>query len=707
MKKLVLAAALLAGGTLGLQTPTFAHGGQYRGPGDTVPSGGGGSGGGGGAAPAPSGPNSPNPSGPASPGASTPGAPGGSSPTTGGGTNSGPDLTIWSFWWEFNKEPYLNLKSAVWSGDTESGTDGWFLGKGQKTQGKDSLRPSKEQIRQTIVPALLQALEKETNNDIVTGSMIALAKIGDATNATGESEFEKVISKFLSDGNQEISETAAVSLGILANPASVATLASLLQDSADGRKLTNGEVNYRTRAFAAYGLGLIGARTSDEEVRKEIVKQLRQTIESDDTKSRDLAVSCIVAMGLVPLDTIEPPADAIPEDAKKAKKEILLPPETSRVSQLKYLLDYLTNDDNRFLVRAHCPTALARLIEGLPEGDPKTDPNCYAAWRKNVADVLLERVDERGPEKQREVVQSCVLALGLLGNNDGVDEVSKDIREALAKVAKDIADQQAKNFSMIAMAKAGGTMGAGDTDKGRDEAVKFLLGQLSKGKSTIRPWAALSVGVMIERLNRAGNGDGLGDLQAALRKSLADEKDKQRVGAYAIAAGMAGDIEANGILLEKLDKIADDTARGYVAVGLGLNNAREAIEPIQKIIADSKYRPDLLKQAAIALGLLGDKEIVDDLTGMLAEAKGLATQAAISSALGFIGDARSVDPLVEMLQNQDLTDRARGFAAVALGIVADKEELPWNTKIALDLNYRASVETLVDARNGTGILDIL
>ena len=49
---------------------------------------------------------------------------------------------------------------------------------------------------------------------------------------------------------------------------------------------------------------------------------------------------------------------------------------------------------------------------------------------------------------------------------------------------------------------------------------------------------------------------------------------------------------------------------------------------------------------------------------------------------------------------------ARGFAAVALGIVADKELLPWNSKISADINYVATTSTLTDA-SGTGILDIL
>jgi HEAT repeat protein len=92
---------------------------------------------------------------------------------------------------------------------------------------------------------------------------------------------------------------------------------------------------------------------------------------------------------------------------------------------------------------------------------------------------------------------------------------------------------------------------------------------------------------------------------------------------------------------------------------------------------------------------------------MLNEASGLSSQAAISSALGFIGDARSIDPLIELLKDKQKTDLARGFAAVALGIVADKEDLPWNTKISVNINYRASTPTLTSPDVGTGILDIL
>ncbi len=697
MKKLVLLAALVAGGTTGLQSLASAHGGQYRGPGDTVPPGGGGSGAGGGGGPTtgPAGPSTPGPSGPSTPGPAAPGAPGGTpgaKPTTGSGGDGGPDLSVWSFWWEFNKEPYLNLKSHVHQGGTETGGDGWFLGAGEKTKGKDTLKPTEEQVRQKIVPALFQALEKETNNDIVTGCLIALAKIGDPNTESGESQFEPVIAKFLADKNQEISETAGVALGILANPKSIETLEHLLKDTESGRKLVGqGEVNYRTRAFAAYGLGLIGARTGDETHRQKIVKILRETIETDNTKSRDLKVSCIIAMGLVPLETIE--SGAQPEKGQ------VLPPETSRVAEIEYLLAFLANDEENFLVRAHCPTALARLVQGLPQ-------ELHRSYRERIATDLIERISQK--KEQLEVIQSAVLALGLIGTNDGKDALDKKIRETLTSVPKDISDQQTRNFSLIALAKIGGTIGAEQPDDGIEEAKKALLGQLADGKLTIKAWAGLSCGVMARKLTDAGfTSPAVASLQQAVRSALEEEEDPSKIGSFAISCGIMGDVEATKTLLKLLDTEKQDDSRGYIAVGLGLMNAREAVTDIQKIVDESKYRPDLLKQAAIALGLLGDKEVVPKLVTLLGESKGLATQASISTALGFIGDQRSIEPLVEMLQNDQLTERARGFAAVALGIVADKELLPWNSKIALDLNYRASTQTLTDQAAGTGILDIL
>lgn len=695
MNKHVLSSVLLAGVMCGMQGSTHAHGGNYRGPGDTVPPGGGGASGGGGGGPAtgPVGPSTPGSGGPTTPGAGAPGAPGGASagsPTTGSGGGAGSDLTQWTFWWEFNKEPYLNLKAHLHRAVEETGEE-WFLGQGTKSKAKDSLKPTEAQIRQAIVPALLEALEGETHNDIVTGAMIALAKIGDASTETGDSRFERVFSSFLSDANQEIAETAAVALGILGNPRSIPTLASLLTDSEEGRKLVaQPEVDYRTRAFAAYGLGLIGARAAREEDRRQIVTVLRRTLESDSTKTRDLRVSCVVAMGLVPLATI---------DSGSHSEKDPLPPESSRTAQLDYLLAFLRNEQHHYLVRAHCPCALARLLSGL-SGEQ------HESYRERVAMDLIERLAPRKKEKEP-LVESAVLALGMIGTNDDGNPLDRKIRESLASAVTDVSDQQARNFALIALAKVGGTFASSGTDSeaGLEDVTRTLVTQLTEGKSGVRSWAGLACGVLGRKLTDANcNTPRIATLQGMIRTALQEEKDPERIGALAISAGIMGDIEAARPLMGHLGKLQDE-AQGYVAIGLGLMNARDAVGQIEKLVDGSKYKPETLKQSAIALGLLGDKEVVPKLVGLLQQARGLAGQASIASALGFIGDRRSIDPLVMMLRNDELTGAARGFAAVALGIIGDKELLPWNSKIGLDLNYRASTETLTN--QSTGILDIL
>ena len=225
MKKTLIAAALVAGGAVCLEGNSYGHGGTYRGPGDTVPSGGGGTTGGGPATPGTGGPAAPGPGGPTTPGPATPGAPGGvpggprGPSTSGGGGDAGPDLTLWQYWWGFNKEPYLDLKTMFHSGAVATGSDDFFLGKGQSGTARDTLRPSEITIRELVVPALLDALKTEKDNHIVTGCLVGLAKIGDAKKEGSESAFADEFKKFLTDCNQEIAETAALCLGILANEA--------------------------------------------------------------------------------------------------------------------------------------------------------------------------------------------------------------------------------------------------------------------------------------------------------------------------------------------------------------------------------------------------------------------------------------------------------------------------------------------------------
>jgi HEAT repeat protein len=666
------------------------HGGQYRGPGDTTPPGGGTGGGNGGTGgtPGPSQPGRPTPT----PGNPSPAQPsGGTSTTTGGsvtleGSLSLPELDSWASWWGYNKDAYLDLRAHLFDALPTTNSDGFFLTPGRGNRTRETYRPTDEQIRTRVVPALRRALAEESSNDIVTSALIALAKIGEPRGEDGRSGIEELLVRFLPDKNQEVSETATVALGILAQPTSIPILASLLEDSAAGRALVGAhEVPARTRAFAAYGLGLVGARAAAEPERRAVVEALVAAMRSDERRSGDVGVASVLALGLVPLEPLA-----------AAENEAQLDPTRSREGELDFLLRFLADDANDSLARAHCPRSLARLLAGL--GGERAP-----VLRQRVSGALLGLLAPRARVTDA-IVESAVLALGEISTN-GIEDAP--VRVALESVLASGRNSGARSFALIALARMGGRTGVQDPDAGIAAIAGRLMSRLAKGQGLERAWAGLAIGVLGHELTRQGASTPVVvELSEALRHALEEERDATVLAAHAIAAGILGDVESVPALLEKLDGIREDVPRGYVAVALGLLARREAIQPIQAIVAGSKYRPELLNQAAIALGLLGDKDLVGVLVGMLGEAKGLATQAAIASALGFIGDASSIEPLVEMMEDEEKTDLARAFAAAALGLVADKEDLPWNARFAVDLNYRATTPTLVDPR-GSGILDIL
>jgi len=670
----------------------FGHGGTYRGPGDTVPAGGGGNptGGTGGA---------PTPGGGGPPTGGPTGAPTGGAPTGGGGTGGTPparpqggtptggppavDLTNWEFWWNFNKDQFLGLRSAIYSGP-ETGWSGDDHGR------RNALIPSQSEIREKIVPGLELALETERQNDIVTAALVALAKIGDVRDEDGRSAFVERFKTWLPDHTQEVAETAGVAFGILANDSCVRLLIDIANDSEMGRKLVGqGTVPIRTRAFATYGLGLIGARTASNAVRGEIVDALVALLGSSEKATRDVQVAAVISLGLTPIDWN--PSSAFEGRSGAA---------SSRGAQIQFLQGLFRNESGERLARAHVPGALAHLL--TRERDLPAEGR---ALREAVLGSFSERIGEHTSERE-EVQQSCVLALGQLVDLDD-DAADARARADLGRIA-DHGQTQSRAFALIALGQIGGHPGDGNGSAESLNGIRGLLVEkLTGGSTSLRPWAALGLGICEREIEELGSA--AFPLSAEVRSTMRSAfrtASQETVGAYAIALGIARDTESAALLQGRLMDISESGQQGYTALALGMIGAVDAKARIQGLIRSSKYKAELLRQAAIALGLLGDKTLVPELVTMLAESKSLASQAAVASALGFIGDARSIDPLLAMLKNKQLTGTARGFAAVALGIVADKESLPWNAKISTNINYRANTSTLTTPE-GTGLLDIL
>ncbi len=679
---------LCAGAIMLLSDVGFAHGGQYRGPPDIVPpspNGGGGHG--------PSGPTTGSPGQPTAPAPTGPTTPGGGHPTTGGGTGpsgrpgspttgarSGPidsDLTTWDRWWEFNKDPFLRLKDAVHQGGPVTGDVEYYLGSTRRAEAVDSVKPTNSQILGDILPALKKAIDSTDQHDISSSCMVAMAKIGE-----NHPDFQlvDVFAPRLKRGQQEVRETAALALGIAAidGARELELLLGLALDTSVGRNATGGTVDDRTRAFAIYGLGLLAHEHTKVALKSSALAALKQVLQDDRISERNLKVAAISAISILNVGSVTSEERTVLADA------------------LQCLDDYYGRDlgPGEQLIQAHCPTAIAKLI-----GRDHEQSDHYRAVF--AADM---RNEGRRQRSSNDIARSCAIALGQLCRPvDVVDPPkSSDAKysDQLLQAFYNHKDKQTCYFSILALGQIGGT-------RNRD----LLLTALRKSRTLEKPWCALALGVHAfaaraaqEQAHASLDQDAL--IGNTLDEELKEARDPSLQAALAVALGLCRCRDAAPRMRELLlGNVAKEDLAGYLCIGLALMDDRGSIEAITQVFGQSARRVDLLKQAAVALGKLGDKRAADFLCGKLTVEGNLATLAAVSSALGFIGDRRSVEPLKRMLFDTKLGDLSRAFAAVALGGIADKAKLPWNSKFGTNINYRAAVETLTDQQSG--ILDIL
>jgi HEAT repeat protein len=633
----------------------------------------------------------PPPRDPRQPGApsNSPAAPGPSSPGTPGGTGV-LDEYSWRHWWARSSDRWIDLKGHVHALEVVTGADDFYLGRGTREADSRDLRPSAAELDGRIVPALVQELEAK-HSDRVTAALIGLAKIGPRKIAP--ESWVPLFERHLRDPNQEVVETSVLALGLSGEPAGESTLLDLMLDRSRGRTLLGGkQVPERTRAFAAYGLGLLGRGSQSAAQRYRIVQQLIGAVEDERSATRDLVVAAVSAIGLVPLgdsphlprpDSGRPPG----EHAVKA---------LSLRTQLEWLANIALEPNPRrasgqhWIVRAHAATALARLGTAAP--DPV---------RATLVPQLVRTLRRRG--EQESVQQSVALALGWLVDSDE-DEHDVEAREALVHaLAK--GQPRVRRFALIALARIGARAGSGESPRaGLRDCRDVLLDTFSRGKSQLRPWAGLALGV----LGRELIGEGMTpdeDVTHALRLALASRSAPDSVGAYALALGLRRDVGGVAALEDKLARTEDSRAQGELALAMGLIGERGPAEDLRERLIEARYRPLLLYRLAVALALLHDRGASDDLIAILGSSKSDATRAAVAAALGAAGDRRSLEPLLALLEDEQATDGARAFAAVALGGVGDRHRLPWSQPYSEDVNYFAAPPTM--AGTGTGILDIL
>ncbi len=638
---MVIAAARTLFVSLCFAMALSAHGGQYRGQGAPV------------APPPGGGPATGGPSGPSSP------AP---TPTTGGRPAS-PETTNWQTWWEFNKEPFLLLRK-VESNVPITGSDDFYLGTRRAEARVDMLAPTDIDLRDRIVPALGKLLTTERNRDIQSACLVALGKVG--RDGPGV-ELETTLAALIARDDQEVRETAVLALGIAGRGKALPILSALVRGDGEGKRLSDrAEVGDRTRAFAAYGLGLLALRSDDGACKQQVHDLLWPLLQDKELKNRDLRTAAVTALGLLRAD---------PD--RSAHKRLVW-------QTVEELLDWYQEDLGRGdeLVQAHAPVAIARL---LGRGSSPLHQRC----KEHFAAIL-----NASQRRSIPILQSAALAIGMLGMP--IEEHADDapFARALQQHYEHGHDRQARYFSLMALGRIGGASNRA-----------WLLGAYERSnKGTERPWVALALGLVADAALRRG------DLDTTVAQLLLDDlqaiqNDDVRA-ALAVALGLTGYQPAVHTVLRLLhDHEGEERQAAYYCVSLALLGDSTSVPSLTAILERSLRRPFLLQQAAVALGILGDREATMRLLGMLKSSESVAVLAALATAIGQIGDRRSIEPLVTMAGDAELTKLGRAFVAAALGGIGDKDPMPWNVPLSKDCNYAAAVDTLTNG--ATGVLDIL
>lgn len=654
----------------------------WNGPGDVLPGPGGG----------PSGPSQPKTPGGGASGPSTPGAPApgpGGGPTQPGGnpatalTAEGIDLSRWELWWRFNRDEFLVLKDAIRAMPPESGSDdGFFLGHGADRQITRSPQLTGEELAERVAPALVAVLRDDGQQQAHSSCLLALAKLGALPAA--EVDARSLIQEFLDSSNQKLSEVAVLALGVLGEPSALPTLVALVSDSAAGARLVGRtRVPVRTRAFAAYGMGVLASECANPDVRRFAAHRLAHELASDDTATKDLGVACVNALALIEL----------PGAPEHLEAEGPAPPASaSGEAMLRFLIERLEDGKTEKLVRAHLPRAIVTIaMHGGGEA--------REAMRIEAADALVGALDNgRTP---REVVDGCVMALGRLGFASET-VLDRKIALALERVVKG-SDTTARNLALIALGRISGRPGPDGSLGQLGRVTKLLMRSLAQGTSRTRPWAALALGVQGYEL-LALNLDPSTDATAALRTAFAECGSPEEIGAYALALGLRRDIESSATMMTRIFRFSDDDARGAIAIAIALTGDQTGVEFFRQLLPEAAWRPDFLRPLVEALALLGDKGLVPLLVERIAREDSSARKTVDVWALMHVGDARAIDTILAMLADESVTDFTRSVAAMAAGFIAERHRKPWNSSLAIGVNYLATPETLY-VPAGDGVLN--
>lgn len=630
--------------------------------------------------PTPTTPRSAPPPEPKAPAATTPGASPAPTTSTGrpkprratgkdrrrpGATAASHDAS-WAMWWELNRWTYFPSRRLDGVDPDVAVTP---RADGVERPDREALARKRRElvVRDVVAPFLLRQLDPRSvvRPEVRAAAMIALGKMCHDEAAV------RLITKHMQDARAPnvVRESAAYALGMLRRSDAALHMDGTRLDGVRTDLLAvidDTRAPRRTRAFAAFSIGLLGDQAYGSAFTKDGRMMSRALWERAKRKysARDIPVALLTALGRLP-------AAGTSKEATTGLARVVL---GRRVGKRPW-------DTTE---RSHALDALVR-----QRGD---------GW---VMTLLRTITDRRLPAA---VQRAAFIALGAAAP-DLDDTDRRAAAEAAEKGIRLARDGLTRGLGHIAL----GRILAADlaTEKawvvGNTGGRALLLREARTGSNTHRGFSALALALAVRGESGAAPLAGTFQREArdVLLRGFDREKDPALRSAYVVALGLLGRAavdRTDDLVALVLDRSEDPGLRGHAALTLAqVGTASKGVRTALRSAAWDRRSLVLRRDAALALSFLGGGAESALLVRELRTARSRYVLSQVAVALGQLGDLDAVGAVIELAADPSREDEARALAIASLGLLGDPEPKPSTLRLTSDANYPARTDALLEA----------
>ncbi len=453
----------------------------------------------------------------------------------------------------------------------------------------------------------------------------------------------------------------------------------------------NSKVNFDIQSAAVIGLAKIG--------RKEFSGLMMKMAKNDGAEQYHKVVeeSAALALGIL-------------QDRSPAVRDFLSTVATDKAAK----------------VRTRCFSAFALGLLGDRDAAPGANAKSLDVLKSLVA----------GDEASRDIANSALVAIGLLGDPSAVPELISWLNDekagaqklndvnlsyaaaALGKIGQPgvsgpdsrevieaLRDQLKKKNRMTRYSTiiALGQIGPQCSEKLQAECVSMLMQVIkSEGKSGFDTQSVNFALTSIGRIAGVPAGsDGKGGCPVSVRQKAMGQlmetfqgKSQTRPFAALALGLLARDlpepekIQVSEVIRTTLAKTSGDVeARGALVISLGLLKDIQSAPVLQALLQDKGLDKKLRGTAAVSLGLIGERGALDTIRNTLKEKEDRELRVDAAIAAGLLKDNEAVPALVDTLRDPKASQFILGSVATALGQIGDERALDPLTQILGDEQY--------------------